>query len=432
MNIVHFSRLFRNLKFCALIALILSGASRVYAADVIEMVATAGTVTRTIGSSSIPNVVEDFIQKQNQFSSFSGANFVNGNLRVFGIDRVLSIGYSDNSGAGGPVSAFLSSSVAPDVQRSFSGATRDELNQQIKDYLKNEGSADLAKILAALNRSSPASAIQGNPSSSASLTAQNTFDQYGFPDALTRSEKKEGAGKGINSRGLGFSAEVGLADANGYKQQSYSLPLYFPIYTSKNERWGVRLDMPLNYTKIEGAEIYRVGMTLAVPIVIIGTLDQETPWHWQVTPSGGSQATASFDLVTGGVLNNGGLTSSLEYDLGPKCYDITLAMGNQFTAIESMEVGIGSYSFDPDVSTQIIKNGLKVSLPLGQHWAVDVYGIDTRLLGANNFNSHYETVGGSLGWRSSSGKGYYKVGIYSNIAHQFSSQNFQLGAGWKF
>jgi hypothetical protein len=188
----------------------------------------------------------------------------------------------------------------------------------------------------------------------------------------------------------------------------------------------------LNYTKIEGAEIYRVGMTLAVPIVIIGTLDQETPWHWQVTPSGGSQATASFDLVAGGVLNNGGLTSSLEYDLRPKFYDITLAMGNQFTAIESMEVGIGNYSFDPDVSTQIIKNGLKVSVPLGQHWAVDVYGIDTQLLGSNNFNSHYETVGGSLGWRSSSGKGYYKVGIYSNIAHEFSSQNFQLGAGWNF
>ena len=38
-------------------------------------------------------------------------------------------------------------------------------------------------------------------------------------------------------------------------------------------------------------------------------------------------------------------------------------MGNQFTMIESMELTVADYSFDPGLSSQIMKNGLKVSVP---------------------------------------------------------------------
>lgn len=417
-------------------ALALSVAS-LSAKDLIELQATSragpaftSPTTRnlSVGGDSIPDLVDNVISKEGEFEAFENDRFIVANLDVLGVHNVLVFDIIDNTSSGGGYSATLRSDLT-DLNQSFSGSSRDDVQDQIEDYLKENGSDEVAKILKALNRRSPLGVNAGNPNSTSSLIAQDIFQEYGFPDSQSNAQKEAGGHDG--GFGIGIIGDAGLIEANGYEARSYTLPLAFRIFSSK--RWAVDFKIPLNYTQIEGADIYRIGTALAVPIVIIrGTPEKPSPWFWQVTPSAGSMATVSIDLVNGGILNNASLSSALGYDLGERFKNITIAMGNQITFIESMEVGAQGYSFDPDVSAQILKNGLRVSVPFGQSWVWDIYGIDTRFLGDSSYADGYETVGTALGFKPNVNGGYFKVGTYANFAEDYSSVNFQLGAGWNF
>jgi hypothetical protein len=139
-------------------------------------------------------------------------------------------------------------------------------------------------------------------------------------------------------------------------------------------------------------------------------------------------------MVAGGVINNFGLTSLLGYDFGWG----ELSMGNQLNHFESLEVTFGDYSFDPKLSTQIVKNGLKLGVPFAKRWYAEFYALDTEMLG-ESFMARYATVGGGIGYKflgkpdsANKKKGYLMVGAYANIGKEFTGAHFQLGSGWKF
>lgn len=404
-------------------------AAPVAAKDIIELdsqgyAAPTGPVVQSVhsGGSSIPNLVENFVQAKDQFASLSSLPFYDAQIKALGVADAIHINVDQSTTI---VTARLRTIAGLD--RTFTGASRDDVEAQVKDFLKKEGSAELAKLLNYLNATSPLAVNTGNPNSSAALTAQGTFDDYGFTEGHTNAELEEGVEPTYE---IAMRGDVGLIEAKGFKAQSYSVPISFSIYEA--ERWAIRAQIPLNYTKVEGAEIFRAGMNLALPIMVVGsTKEHKTPWYWQVTPSGGTQATASMDLIAGGMLNNVSLTSALEYNLGPRWHNISISMGNQITAIESMKLTISDYSFDPDVSTRILKNGLKVSMPFARRWLVDVYFIDTRFFGDPTYSDGYETVGAALGYRRAKGA-FFKVGTYANIAKDYTSANVHFGTGWQF
>jgi hypothetical protein len=425
------SRPFRKVM-AALVAV--AAAAPMFAADVVQVFSESsltptGAAIRsvTVGGSSIPDLVEDLVKRQGQFAQFGSDPFVFAGLSALGVDHVLLLDVQDN---GGPVTVRLRSPLTG-LDHTITGANRAEAESNTKDYLKKEGADELAKILKALGKTSPISVTTGNPNSSAALTAQGVFDQYGFIEGRTNAELEETEDGAEPVYEVALRGDIGLIEAKGFKAQSYSLPIAFSII--ERERWALRMQLPINYTEIEGAEIFRFGANLALPIMVVGTTkEHKTPWYWQLTPSGGSQATASFDLVAGGLLNNVGLTSALEYNLGTNFHNIRLSMGNQITMIESMELTIGDYSFDPNVSSQIFKNGVKASMPLGRSWLVDLYFIDTRFFGDSTYSDGYETIGASIGYRKGRKGGFYKVGSYANIAKDYTSANFHFGAGWAF
>lgn len=403
-----------------------------------------GTVLQsvTVSSKNVPDLVDSFITNGDGFNALANEAFISADLKMLGVDRVISFDVLDSTPATGTplpgvpatVSATLTSSVDKDLNVNFTGPTREDVKQQIRDWLKKNGADELAKILRGLDAQSKLAVNNGNPNSTTALLAHDTFQEYGFTESKTASEIQGGEGK--SGFGAALVGDAGFISAQGLKAQSYSLPIGFSLV--QKDRWALTLKLPLNWTQIEGADIYRAGIDIGVPILIIGpTRDHPAPkadpfWRWQLTPSGGAEGSASMDLISGGLVAHGSMSSSLEYNFGERWHHFSLTLGNQISVFESVGLTIGDYHFDPGVSAQIVKNGLRGSLPLGDHFVTDLYFIDTRFFGEQTAMGGYETLGISLGYRRAAKGAFWKVGTYANIAGDYSSVNVQFGTGWNF
>jgi hypothetical protein len=296
--------------------------------------------------------------------------------------------------------------------------------------LKTEGSAELAKFFKAMAAQSLVTITDGNPNSATARSAGDSYQNYGMTFAETKEEKD--ADKPNTARvGFGIIADVGSFDANGIKGTTYSLPMFARFKLT--DRVGLNLDLPLNYTEIEGAKAFGVGLGVGLPVKVIPRA-KDSPWYWQLTPFGGANATGSKDLAAGGLLANGGLNSLLAYDFGA----FAVSMGNHFSIHEGVPIGLGGYTFDSGVSQQILKNGFKLDVPVGQRWIFDVYAVHTKFLTAAAVDQ-YITMGGEVGYRmlgkagaAKKGGGYMKLGLYADVGDNYTSAHAQFGSGWKF
>lgn len=415
----------RLLKTAALLLTLLwVGRPASQAADLLSIsVAPGGSVAA--GNSLLP-LVDKIINGKGEFAAFAGpgAAYV-GTLQYGNVQNAMS--FSMNALR---TSATLS---IPSIgfSRTFTGANQADLETQIENFLKKDGSSVYGQFLKSMAAQSLVAVTDGNPNSTTANAAAQSYQNYGMTFAETREEQEAPKGGGGDRVALGVIADIGAFDANGIKGTAYSLPMFARFKLT--ERVGLNLDIPLNYIDIEGAKVFGLGLGVAVPVKVI-LKSKETPWFWQLTPFGGANASASKDLLAGGMIANGGLNSVLAYDFG----SFTLSMGNHFSLHEGIPLTYESYKFDPGVSQQILKNGLKLDVPIGQRWIFDVYAVHTKFLAAAALDQ-YVTVGGEIGYRlgakptaTKKGGGYLKLGLYADVGENFSSAHAQVGTSWKF
>ncbi|MBM3879975.1 MAG: hypothetical protein FJ387_09685 [Verrucomicrobia bacterium] len=385
------------------------------------------------GGQSMPDLVENLIRGTDQFSNLQNRGFF---ARLDYGDVAQALRFDVQQEPAG-WRALLSSPFQPGlIQRQFFAPTRDELEQQVEDYLQRDGSTDLGAFLKAVNGQSAFATMNGNPNSTTALTATYAFNEYGLPRTLTAEEKADPSDPS-GAVGFALMGDAGFVRSRGFDVRTYSLTPFLPIRLCSRAR--LDLGLPLNYTDIEGSQTFRAGLQLGLPALLAKRRYEAgrpvQPWLWQLTPHGGTQVAGSVDLVAGGVVNSGGLTSLLAYDFGR----LEVSWGSHFSFHESLEVTFGDYTFDAQVSSQIIKNGLKIGVPLGKRWYVEIYALDTELLGDHAFMSRYTTLGGGFGHRflgkpdsPKKKKGYTMVGAYTNIGKAWTSASVQFGTGWKF
>ena len=406
-----------SIFICALLCI--AGATRAVAGDLfnINAVTTDGgpAMNQTAGSSSVLNLIQSAVDAQGDFSSFNGRGY-NASLQYAGVANAIN--FSVNN-AGTSATLQIPSTG---FSKTFTGTSRDDLNNQITSFLKTDGQSEYAKFLKAMNEQSTVAVSDGNPNSSTAMMASEAFSDYAFGEGETRAEKASRADAVRTS--FGVVADIGSFTSGGISGTSYSLPLSMNF--NLTDRVGIGVAVPLNYTEIEGAKIFSAGLTLALPVKIILPGDNQ-PWSWQLTPSGGAIASASEDMLAGGAIGQGGISSMLTYDFGK----FSLTMGNFFGCFEGIPITVSGDTFNPDVSQQITKNGLKISVPVKQHWVVEAYGIHTKVLQSAAVNQYF-TVGAEIGWRSSSQKSYWSIGFYSDIADNYTSTRAKIGTSWKF
>lgn len=393
------------------------------AAAMIEVDAgTPSTTLAPVYGNDLSDLVSSFITRQNQFQSLSGQPYF-ANLNYAGIANAIRFNVN-SSGTQASLTGLGGLNV------SFTATNNAVLNQQIKDWLKKNGGSAWANFMRAVNQQSPVAPADGNPTSITAMMASQTYAQYSSAPSLTREEKEAGSPSQPNGLSLGFVADYGHYTAQGFKGDSYTLPIFAKLKFSDRVTLGI--DLPLRYTEMEGSKTYSIGLGLALPVKIIKA-GKDQPWTWILTPSAGAQTFGSEELLAAGLIANGGISSMLSYDFA----HFTLAMGNQYGRYEGVPVTVGNITVDPGVRQEILRNGLQVSIPIGRRWVADLYGIYTTFLEAA-YMHHYYTVGGDIGFRfgklkkSAAKRGYTKIGIYADLADKYTVPHLQFGTDWKF
>ena len=249
--------------------------------------------------------------------------------------------------------------------------------------------------------------------------------------AKTREERTTGAAGAASVMGAGISAEYGRFKLNGVSGTNYGLPLSTSFDIT--DRVGLNLGLPLIYSEIGDATAYGVGVSVGLPVKVVQPKEQKGLF-WQLTPTFGGTGVASKELETGGVIVNGGISSLASYDFGP----VALSVGNHISSYESTDAKFGGYRYETGISQRVIKNGLKVDVPIGQRWVVDVYTVHNKLSGSEVLDS-YMTYGADLAFRVSGdqkkakgGMGQLSVGFRTDQGTGYRATNLQFGSGWKF
>lgn len=412
------------LKAVLLSALLLSSGHMLPGADLFRMsVSPGGTV---VGDNNLLNLVDKIINGKDEFAFFAGpgAAYV-GTLQYGNVPNAI------NFSMNGPRTSADLNIPSIGFTRTFTGANQTDLENQIENFLKKDGSAIYARFLKSMAAQSLVTVSDGNPNATTASAASQSFQNYGMTFAETREEMDAPPGGPGDRVALGVIADIGAFDANGIKGTVYSLPMFARFKLT--ERVGLNFDIPINYIDIAGAKVFGLGLGLAMPVKMI-LKSKDSPWFWQFTPFGGANASASKDMLAGGLIANGGLNSVLAYDFG----SFTLSMGNHFSLHEGIPLTYESYKFDPGVSQQILKNGLKLDVPIGQRWIFDVYAVHTKFMTSAALDQYF-TLGGELGYRlgakptaTKKGGGYLKLGLYADVGENFTSAHAQVGTGWKF
>jgi len=375
------------------------------------------------GSSNLPDRITELVDGTGQFNQLNNREFI-ASLRYGGVQQALRFNIQQ---VGPNWTAQLTSPFDPAlINRNFAGMTRSDLEDQIDQYLQQNGLGDLAKLLSALDRRTIAGALDGNPVAATSVAANAYFGEYGLRPTETEEETNAEGDTGTSRSGIAMTADAGTFRSEDFEGETYSWTPMVPVALGDSRRVRLEVSLPLNYTSIEGADQFRVGGQVAVAM-LLKKRTKDQPLLWQVTPHAGALVAGSLDMLAGGVLMSGGATSYLSY----RWNRWEFSMGNHVSFHEGLSVTVDDYQFNPDVSQQILKNGVKVGRSLGQRWYAEGYVIDTEFL-QDAFISRYLTVGAGIGYRGPNRKGYVMLGLYGSFGDDYSSGNLQFGTGWKF
>src|SRR5688572_25694060 len=317
---------------------------------------TSGTPqTATAVGSDLIELVENLVDSQEAFTPLAGQD-VSASLTYGGVaDAVL----VSRSAAGTSATLTLPTTG---FTRTFTGATADDVQDQIEDFLLKEGAAEYAKFLRTINEQSVLGVVDGNPLAGTALLSSDTFNRFGLYRggmAPVGNVIRGGGGTGVNLEG--GTAETDVCDGY-YANVSFAGLLRF------GDRVGLSLGPTLTYREVEDAEVYHVGGHVALPIVLVMPGDDEHGIVWQVTPAFLSGASGAVDLAAGGTLLGGGVTSSITIPLGDR---FAVDIANQISFFEGYSISIGEYDFETDLSQQLLKNGVRLSFALSDAIYVD-------------------------------------------------------------
>ena len=324
-------------KYLIAVVAALSFAVSTAKADMFELsIQQAGTgIDAQKGFKSVLDIFDAYSKGQldHYFAGYDKALAANAKLNFRGIDINL-----DYNGAGQLRLNIPSIGI---VNKDFNGTDLDTAFDNFKDYLKGNKDDLLQKILKESVSATPYDAVAGNPGS---LMGQMTDMAFNNPviNATTKAHGSQQTG-GFVILAPSASHHTVTYGNQDKKITSMNLPL---AYTFKFDNdWALGLDLPLSYIDTDGSVTYaaQVGATLQIPVA--------TWWH--ILPSFRVGATASEDMLAGGVLYSGTVTSKIMLDFGDFDIDI-LNMGG---IIRDYALDVKGYDIAYNLRNNVFKNG---------------------------------------------------------------------------
>ena len=264
----------------------------------------------------------------------------------------------------------------------------------------------------------------GTPVSTTALIADYTF--YGFGSLAERSALGLVDEESAKANAISLTFDAGEFDVQGHHGQTYTIPIAggFRI----NDRARLDYEIPLQYITLDGTGLMQAGLTLDLPFkAILPSASQQ--WSWDVTPTVAFASSGSREIIGGGALSN---------VLAYRWRGITITYGNYISFFEGDVLTQNDPKFPTGVNQQIMKNGLRLDIPVAKSWLIDLYGIQTQFFQSATVSS-YVTLGAELGhhffWTVEDQQldlGYLSFGFYTEFGNHYSSGHFRVGSAWRF
>lgn len=410
-----------------------------------------------VGSSSLPNLLENLADQTGSFASFNGVPF-SANLSYAGINNAISLQYDPTGGVNGGEVIRITGLLGSDVTPTFDRANGD-LGNQIRDFFLKDDPDAIKDFLKQVNRRSLVAVTDGNPLATTARSARYKFERFGIHSDFTDTEgtlynrfsvdhgarraRVRAAERGedpdllppvlenlpvhqaatpIRTR-FHFAAQY--VDANGFDGYSFDLNTSFEYVFSEHVS-GV-LGLPVGYHSIEDADVFNGGVHIDVPIrFITPDYGREYGLTWQVTPGVSMDLSGSVDYAAGGVLWSGGVNNTFIFHMDR----LRLVTSQQITFHEGQRLKLNSYEFDPGVSQQILKLGGKAVYSVGQK--LDLYaGVTYTEFLQDAAVGHYWSPTGGVSFVFRNGANI-TLGYEGDFASDFERHGARLGVTLPF
>jgi hypothetical protein len=405
------------------------------AASPFELVATTtGTtppITITTSANSLIDFTNSLLKSQDQFAPLQGKAFT-ATTTFLGVPNAITF----NVNATATNVAF---SLGPiNYTKTFTGTGASDVNNQIEDFFKVNGTSVYAQFLSAIAKQSAVAVTDGNPNASTASTANTSFVSQGFtPTAEVAAEadpapnttsaasgSAAGASKGrFGGFGIGFnSGQFRAGGFNGTNTDIAFSGLNFGI----GEKLRLQIPVSLSYITVEGSKTYGGGVSLVLPFRV-KTMDKDNPLSWRVTPLAGVSIRGSEDLASGALLWEAGVINTFDYRVNPK---LVVCFVDQLTFHKSIAIDYAGYHFDPGIDQQIVKNGLRFVVPLNKRLIGDFMVIDSRFL-KDAAVKQFTTFGTSIAFRTT--KSYsLTLGTNYDTGSNFRAWSAGLSSAWRW
>jgi hypothetical protein len=375
-----------------------------------DVSASSDTTTVRAGGNSLLSLVENLSNNQNQFAPLSNQTF-NSTVNYAGLANAIQVNQSFDE-AGDRVLTLKVPSVG--VNQTFSSANG-SLSDQVRDYLKKQGLADLTAFQAVVDRQTAASVVDGNPMAADMLLADAGYNEFALHESPFETDGRRFSTDGGHTE-TRYWAEGGVLDAGGHPGQYVDLTLATEFHF--NDHVALSLTTPLRYQTINSADIFSGGEVVGLPITIMPA--KGGTFFWQLTPAGHAGLVGSQDLVSGGLIYGGQLDSSFGVNLGG---GFTVTLADEAGYFHGADLDIAGYDFNTRLDQWQFKNGLQLQknfgglfLDVSATWTnflhnafVDGYftpqaGVGVKFNGhaglrvgyAGNFGTGYNTNGGNV------------------------------------
>ncbi len=371
----------------------------------------SGVPDLLVAGSSLPNLLDNLVNASSDFQSFSGVA-LSADISFAGIANVINVTVDPATMTGTLTFTILGASAQTFV---FSGA---DLAGQIEQFIQDNLAGQITAFLQAINALSLIAVTDGTPLSTTALSADYVFDRFGLHADLTAWERRQVDGEqfkeGMRVRIDSFYNSISTDVGNG---NSFSIVPSLEWYLGKDV--SIALQIPINYIEIEGSDVYNIHANLAVPIRVIAPTD-DSPLGLTITPFGTLAGAGSVDLIAGGLIGGGGLLGTVSLDF----VNVRVSFSSQFSFHEGITMRYQGFSFDPGVSQQIWKNGLKATANIGENFFV--YGTATYSQFLQNAAvDTWWSPGAGVGFRQPNGSSV-TVGYAGDFGDGFRGDQFRV------
>ncbi|HEX8911484.1 MAG TPA: hypothetical protein VF796_03920 [Humisphaera sp.] len=344
----------RRVRVLAAVAALSAGRAAVAEPFAVNVDVPSGPNALRVSGSSLGDLANNLVKTQGQFSTLGNTPF-DASVRYGGLnDAVL---YSQNA-TGTQATVTIPTTG---FSRTFTAANQSDLRDQIRDFLRTDGSDEYARFLRSINERTQIGVTDGNPLATTALLSDMAYDEFGLhrrPFFDPADTERVAAGLHVDLKGGVF--DTGDSSGSGWFG-SATVTSGFRL----GDRVGLRLGGLFSYRDLDGGSTYHAGTMVGLPVSIIpmsgGNGTGNSGVSWEVTPAFLAGASGSLDQAAGGTFLGGSVTSSLSLRAAP----FTFAVANQVSFLEGYPIDVGDYDFDTDLSQQILKNGIKVSYDLG-------------------------------------------------------------------